>query len=182
MTKKSTGSVSLDGIWRPLHSTGAPFFGVLSTRNAIEQYPINIDPDFQRGRVWTEDQQELFMGHLLEGGEVQPVIVNQGPGGDWEVPELIDGKQRVTACLLWADGEIAARLWDNRRIKIGDLDAVSRTQCRLQIGLRYSMVRLTRIECLELYIRLNRGGTPHTSAEIGRVRALLNAELKKGEQ
>jgi hypothetical protein len=49
----------------------------------------------------------------------------------------------------------------------------------MAIGLEYAVVNLTRTECLELYIRLNRGGTPHTEAEIERVREMLEIERGK---
>lgn len=168
--------ISLDGIHRPLHVHGEPFFGILRTKNAIEQWPIDLDPDFQRGHVWTREQQCAFVGHILEGGHVQPLIVNMGPGGVWEVGEMVDGKQRVTACLAWAEGSIPAVLTDRREVWAKDLDKTSRTRCSLSIGMRYGMAQLTRAEALELYLRVNRGGTVHTEAEIARVRELLAKE------
>ena len=168
--------INLRDIHKPLSSRGALSFGLLNTRRMVETYPVDLNPDWQRGHVWTPQQQGLFVGHLLEGGEVLPLVVNEGPNGDLIPTQIIDGKQRMTAAMAWADGEVAAELGDGRKIRVGDLDDVGRTQCSVSIGLRYAMVRLTRRECLELYIRLNRGGTVHTDAEIDRVRKLLEVE------
>ena len=168
---------SLEGIHNPMVSSrGASFFGLRRLRKTIDEYPIDPNPDWQRGHVWTPQQQRRFMGHLLEGGEVHPLIVNEGPGGKLVTTQLIDGKQRLTAALAWVDGEIAAELYDGREIRFADLDEASQTMCSTSIGLRFAMVRLTRQECLELYIRLNRGGTVHTDTEIDRVRELLAKE------
>jgi hypothetical protein len=158
---------------------GAPFAGILRTEGFISEYPINIDPDYQREHVWTQRQQELFLGHLMEGGNVMPLIVNEGPGGDLNPAELVDGKQRVTACIKWAKGEIGALLSDGNYLFVRQLDTEGRTICRNRIGLQYGMVRLTRKECLELYLKFNRGGTVHTEEEIERVRQLLQLERGK---
>jgi hypothetical protein len=41
-------------------------------------------------------------------------------------------------------------------------------------------VCLSRKEVLSLYLRLNRGGTVHSEAEIARVKALLDSESSLG--
>jgi hypothetical protein len=170
--------IDLEGIYRPLRTSGAPFFGILHTRNAVDQWPINLDPDYQRGHVWDDLHRSRFVGHLLEGGHVPQCVINSGPGGDWPVAEMVDGKQRVTACLKWADGEIGAELSDGRMIHAAQLNRRSRRKCSMSIGLEYGMVRLSRVDALELYIRLNRGGVIHTDSEIDRVKALLEQEKK----
>lgn len=175
-----TKTISLKGVHRRMYNHGAPFYGLLDTRRALETYPMDMDVDWQRDHVWTEKQKQLFIGHVLEGGEVQPLIVNEGVDGYLVPAQLIDGKQRMTAALDWEEGRIAALISDGREILAADLDKASRTKCSNSIGLQYAMVRLTREGCLELYLRLNRGGTVHTDDEIGRVRELLAKE--RGEQ
>lgn len=162
---------------KPLHSSAAVFYGLIRLENAIEGFSINMDVDFQRDHVWTQRQQELFIGHVLEGGDVSPLILNVGPRGTFtQTCDLIDGKQRLTAGLKWSKGEIEAELYTGERISADKLDSIDRRQCAMIIGLRFATVHLTRKESLELYLRLNRGGTIHTDDEIEKVRKLLKKE------
>jgi len=136
--------------------------------------PWNLDSDYQRGHVWTDRQAEQFMGHLLENGRTPLIFLWE----QWEFPfEVIDGKQRLTACLRFLDGEIGAELSDGRRIFWRDFDEVDR---RCVPSITCARVRLkNRAEVMRFYIKLNRGGSVHTDAEIDRVKALLAAEEEK---
>lgn len=163
----------LDDIYKPLSRTGEVYYGLVSTKNAIEDFRIDLDPDFQRKNVWTDVQQTLFIGHLLEGGDVNPVIINKVNDGY----VMLDGKQRVTACLRFLDG-LGAKLSDGRVVYYGDFDQLDRRMCRTQVGLRYALVDLTRRESLEFYLKLNRSGTPHSAAELDFVQKLLDKELE----
>lgn len=164
---------SLRGIYRPLGNGGEPHYGLTHIVNALQTYPIATRPIFQRLLVWSRMQQADFVGHLLEGGETLPCVLNTGPDGELVPAELVDGQQRVVACTEWTTGKIAARLADGREVWLRDLDQPSERRCGNIIGLRFRIVRLTYVECIELYLRLNRGGTPHTDHEIDRVRELL---------
>jgi hypothetical protein len=138
----------------------------------------NLSPDYQRDHVWTQRQKELFVGHYLEGGLIPPIYVQryEGPqhfpeGGleGWlALPcEVIDGKQRLQALLDWIEGKIEAEVTCGDRIKWSDLDIVDKR------GLPDVKVDLSRIDRLRFYLRLNRGGSIHTDAEIDKVRSLL---------
>jgi len=76
--------------------------------------PWDLSPDYQRDHVWSTKQREQFMGHLLENGRM-PLIFLQD-GGESVPYQVIDGKQRLTSCLMFTDGEIAAELADGRRL------------------------------------------------------------------
>ena len=39
-----------------------------------EYYGLQLDPDFQRGHVWTENQQIAYIEYLLRGGKSARVI------------------------------------------------------------------------------------------------------------
>ena len=59
-----------------------------------------LNPDFQRGHVWTEEQQVAFVEYYLMGGEIGVIYFN---APDW--PSVyhdgnyvcVDGLQRITA-------------------------------------------------------------------------------------
>lgn len=80
-----------------------------------------LDPPYQRGDVWTEDQRVALIESWLRGLPAGVVILadrgtekwrKANPGRDpyeaggafWAV---IDGKQRLTTALLWFGGELA---------------------------------------------------------------------------
>lgn len=139
--------------------------------------PWNLDPDYQRDHVWTDEQAGRFVGHLISGGAVPPVIINRDP--TYEKPdEVVDGKQRLTACYRWMKGEIPAILHDNREIRFSDLDEESQRYLTSMTGpvIRINYGHWSREEVLDIYLKLNSGGTVHTPEEIERVRGLLAAE------
>jgi hypothetical protein len=136
---------------------------------------MNLNPDYQRGHVWTSEQSENFVGHLLEGGASPAFVLHESRRGDWGY-EMVDGQQRARAILAWFDGEIGARLSDNRLIWWKDADKVERRVLRMGITVQVNRGEWSRKERLDLYLKLNRGGTVHTDDEIARVRDLLTKE------
>ena len=135
---------------------------------------FDLNPDYQRGHVWTQAQQEAFMGHMLEGGATPLVVCNRV---SIAVDEVVDGKQRLTAFYRWYTGQIDG-VTDNFRINIADLDDDARRWMASPSGLRMTIgyVSLPRAEVLRLYLRLNRGGTIHADMEIENVCHLLAVE------
>lgn len=141
-------------------------------------YGLDLNPDFQRGHVWTEEQQIAFVEFLLRGGVTGRVIYFNSPawGGTSERGDLdetilcVDGLQRLTACLRFMRDEIkvfghkfsefegSPRMIHDLRLNVNDLK--------------------TRAEVLKWYIEFNSGGTVHSKEEIARVQQLLDDELK----
>ena len=139
---------------------------------------LNINPDYQRGHVWTEAQAAAFVGHRLEGGDSPTLTIQRW--ADNPVDEIVDGKQRITAVLDFVEGRIPALLSDGGLYYLRDWtpEDQGRILHGFQLMLRARTVMLpTRADVLRLYLRLNRGGSIHTDAEIERVRVLLAAEL-----
>jgi uncharacterized protein with ParB-like and HNH nuclease domain len=72
---------------------------------------IDMNPDYQRGHVWTKRQQEEYIEHVLKGGMGGRDIYWNCPGwmDDFRGPmELVDGKQRINAVLLFLNNKIKA--------------------------------------------------------------------------
>lgn len=146
-----------------------------------ESEPFNLDPDYQRPHVWTNKQQSLFVGYLLEGNAAPTIVINRDLDPNHYPPnvdELVDGKQRLMACYRFIVDEIPAELSDGREVWLKDADATERRQILGISGpyMNIVYVSLSRPEVLKLYLRLNRGGTVHTDSEIQHVRNLLAAE------
>lgn len=140
--------------------------------------PLNLTPEYQRGRVWTDDQASRFVGFLAEGGEAPPVFIQRWR--DTRIDdEVVDGLQRLTAVLRFGSGEIPMETSAGERAYLREFteedQRILRGPAEIRLTIQYVMCD-TRAQVLELYIRLNRGGTPHTESEIERVREMLDAE------
>lgn len=174
---------------RWLQPVGTETFFLRAIQNRVASGDLLTTPAYQRGRVWTDEQASRFVGFLAEGGEAPPIFIQR-----WRIrhdrptppDELVDGLQRVTALLRFARNEIPMETPLGERAYLRDFSADDQRiwwgQSGFKLTGQYIECR-TRAEVLELYVRLNRGGTPHTDDEIERVRALLDQERQrmKGE-
>jgi len=145
------------------------------TRYVVE-YGLDVNPDFQRGYVWTLDQKTRFMEYMLRGGTsgLDPYIncptFQSGRMGP-EFPEswcvLVDGKQRLDAALGFVNNEVPVFGGHYMR---DFTDKPRMTLC----SFRWHVNDLkTRAECLQWYLDLNSGGTVHQPEELDKVRELL---------
>lgn len=134
---------------------------------------VELDPDFQRGHVWTRDQQIAYVEHCLRGGKSTNLI--HWNCHDWNEHtglhpvQLVDGKQRITAALAFLHDELPAfgRFLSEYEDKLGLLDP----------SFLFHVNSLpTRVEVLQWYLELNGGGVVHTDEELERVRRLLAEE------
>lgn len=144
------------------------------------EYPngLDLDPDFQRGHVWTEAQQAAYVEHCLRGGWASRVLLfncvgwNHGSGDPGPIV-LVDGKQRLTAVLRFLHDEISI-FGGHRRCDYTDHMSMFSATFRVCVN-----DLPTRAAVLNWYIELNAGGTPHTNAELDKVRALLKVEVAR---
>lgn len=141
-----------------------------------EEYNLDLDPDFQRAHVWTEDKQIAFMEYLFMGGQMSNRILFNYP--DWmgrmdsktDVMVLVDGKQRLEAMRKFKANQLPVfghtmNDWED-----------AKTACRrVQLEIYINDLK-TRKEVLQWYIDLNAGGVVHTTEEIEKVKKLLDKE------
>lgn len=143
----------------------------------IKQYkdeqicPLNLEPDFQRVHVWTPEQQTSYIEFLLRGGNSSKDLYFNCPGwkNDYRGPfEIVDGKQRLAACLGFMAGTIQV---------FGGLYVSDFTDKPRRIYLCFHVNNLkTRREVLQWYLDINAGGVVHTTDELDKVRKLLEME------
>ncbi len=130
---------------------------------------LDLDPDFQRGHVWTEDQQSGYIEYILKGGTSGKELYFNHPNwmGNWEGEfVIVDGKQRMEAVLKFMRNELKAfGLYYNEFD--GPLDAMA---CTFHVNI--ASVK-TREEVLQWYLDFNAGGTPHSQEEISKVRGMI---------
>jgi len=142
-----------------------------------KDYKLQILPDFQRGRIWTDEQQIKYIEAVLQGGAKNAKIIYLNcPFWSGRTIEgycdfvIVDGLQRYTAIKRFINNEIPA---------FGTLYKNWEGSFRTVQGIKINVNSLkTRREVLTWYLEINEGGTPHTKSEIDRVKDLLKGEIK----
>mgnify|MGYP001590788437 CR=1 FL=1 len=140
-----------------------------------KEYDLDLDPDFQRGHVWTDNQRIRYVEYLFREGQSSRIIYFnhhswQGSYNKSHRLTIVDGLQRLTACLMILNDEIPI---------FGTLKSEFTGKMSIMIGLKFAINNLkTRAEVLQWYLDLNSGGTVHADSEIKRVKALLETEQK----
>ncbi len=68
---------------------------------------LDLEPPYQRGAVWTKDQQIALVYSMISGIPIPTIVVNVRPGDRRLIRHVVDGKQRITAINAWFDGRLA---------------------------------------------------------------------------
>lgn len=150
-----------------------------------EMYDLQLNPDFQRGHVWTETHQIRFIEALLQGtiGDSGRLITFNC--GDFSpnnrstttVKDMVcvDGLQRLTAVRRWmndefkifhdiVDGGVSKDFFDRTRLSFKSMTN----------GLRFQILGLEhKQDVLKYYLAFNSGGVIHSDDEINRVKKML---------
>lgn len=178
---------ALDALIRPVvrstYEVDSSWSGFLEQLRGMcgEGGSLIMNPDFQRGHVWTSDQQRLFLENHLRGILPSSAMSVQFNAPDWDphrareptdlTTDLVclDGLQRITAVMGFMDGEVRPF-----GLHVDDLAGTPYTPritiSRFRVAI-YS--HRTRAAVLQHYLDFNTGGTVHTQDEIERVQRLL---------
>jgi hypothetical protein len=146
---------------------------------------MELNPDFQRGHVWTAEQQQHYIENVLRGVVSSSGFVLQFNCPNWDSDKVvadlpkgfqcIDGLQRLTAVQEFLEGNVKPF-----GLSPSDLDISSFSMRGSTFRFRVAVHTFSRREdLLSHYLALNTGGTPHSKEEIERVKALLNS-VKEG--
>ena len=141
----------------------------------IDSHDIDMDPDFQRGYVWNQNQKEQYVEWILRNGNSGRDIYFNHPGWfrRWDGQMVIvDGKQRVEAVLGFLHDEVKAY----GHYKSEYTDRMRMTSSGFSV---YVADLESREEVLQWYLDMNTGGTYHTAEEVNKVKELLHAEKTK---
>lgn len=148
----------------------------------VENDGLILNPEFQRGHVWTTKQQEKYVEYILRGGKSGKTIYLNKPG--WNIPVqdgkyddfvCVDGLQRITAVMAFHNGEIKAFGHYIQEYEDSPRDMGTKfTICINDLQEYHSVLRW--------YVEMNEGGTPHTEEELDRVRRMVDIEMEKQKQ
>jgi hypothetical protein len=130
--------------------------------------PFDINPDFQRGHVWTKEQKIAYVEFKLKGGSGSDIIQTNCPGwmNDFRGPYvLVDGKQRLTAVLDFLDDKLPVFNHYYSEFEGRIPHTCDFIWCVNDLE--------TKKEVLAWYVELNTGGTLHTKEEIDKVLEMI---------
>ena len=71
----------------------------------IKDKDLDLQPDFQRGEVWSEPKQRRLIDSILRDWHVPPIHVVQNP--DTNTQDVLDGQQRLVAIRDFVNGAFA---------------------------------------------------------------------------
>lgn len=146
------------------------------TINEFEkEYDLILNPDFQRGHVWTEKQQKEYVEYFLQGGMSGRDIYFNSPSWfkkaqtNYNEFVCVDGLQRITAL---------RKFWNNKLKVFGYYRSEIEGSPR---GFQWMNIHVndlqTKEDVLRWYIQINSSGTPHSEEEINRIKELLKREI-----
>ncbi len=145
----------------------------------IEKMNLNLDPDFQRIHVWDEEKSRKYVEYKLRGGDFASTLYFNHPypkkviRGKYNEYVIVDGKQRLTAAMMFLRNELTA--FGHYYNEYEDKDFL-----RLR-GVYFRIIindLKTRAEVLRWYLDINTGGVVHSPEEIEKVKKLLAQEEK----
>lgn len=138
----------------------------------IKEDGLQLNPDFQRGHVWTEQQAMKYIEYLLRGGKSARIVYFNHPGwmtsfkGDFV---CVDGLQRITSIINFINNKLSVFGYYYKEFE---------DKIPFGVDLIVNINDLkTRKEVLQWYLDLNYGGTVHSNEEINKVKKLLEQEI-----
>lgn len=130
---------------------------------------LELNPDFQRGHVWTQEQQEKFIEYLLAGGKTGLDLYFNHPGwmNDFEGDFVcVDGLQRITAIQKFLDNQIKAF-----GLHYNEFEDPLLTSISIKININDLQEKT---DVLKWYLEMNFSGTVHTQDEYARVSEMID--------
>jgi hypothetical protein len=138
---------------------------------------LELNPDFQRGHVWTAAQAQHYVENCLRGIVASNGFLIQFNCATWsdiaqstDLPpglQCVDGLQRYTAISGFVNGEVKPF-----GLHVDDLKGTQFHPSKFYMKVAVHTFT-SRAELLAYYLSINSGGTQHSDEEIDRVRALL---------
>jgi hypothetical protein len=144
---------------------------------------LEMNPDFQRGHVWTPAQQQSFIENVIRGLVSESAMLIQFNCPNWEDDDVesdlpmglqcIDGLQRYTAVQAYLNGEFKPF-----GLSIDDMKHSGFALHRHHFKIAMFNFK-NKVDILDHYLAFNCAGTPHSEEEIARVRAMREDVVQK---
>jgi hypothetical protein len=147
----------------------------------LNEFGLDLDPDYQRGHVWDNDQQVNLIDSIFKHVDIGKFAVIKRPWGpDGNKPltpklyEVLDGKQRITAIIDYYLGHFKYK--GKYYNELGYMDQGHFTNFSISYA---ESDYLTQEQKYRYFLKLNTTGTPVDPAHMERVAGLLAKEQAK---
>ena len=132
---------------------------------------VNLQPDFQRGPVWSKAQKRMLVDTVLRDMDIPKIYLREVANGDYE-HEVIDGQQRLRAVIDFCAGEFQTERTtiDGKEfppMSYDDLDKVEDALREQFDSYNFSVVYIrdaSEDEVEDMFLRLQ-GGSPLNAQE-----------------
>lgn len=169
------------------------------------EFGIDLAPPYQRGKVWTEDQQIALIRSWLTGTPTGVVIFNDRTTQEWKAANgydpadrgepmyaCIDGQQRITAARAWFGDELAVPAsWfpadgvtaiedtaDGPYVRYTGLTLPRQRHFANRAHLTVAEARVATVEEeAAVYLLVNGGGTPQTGADMANAARVADRQV-----
>ncbi len=146
-------------------------YAIAAIPRFLEQYSVDMDPDYQRGYVWTKKQKQAFVGAVLQNHHAIPIFWFNTL--DIGKSEVVDGKQRLNAILGWLDNRYEEICPCGETFWYRDADVIAKRSLNMMVTLKMHFVQLSRLDVMKFYLSLNSGGTVHKPKDLNKVRKMI---------
>lgn len=145
------------------------------------KFGIDLNPEYQRGDVWTEEQKVKLIDSIYRDINIGSIVLvekkwfNNNHEVTSEMYEILDGKQRLTAIIDYFSSKFKYRgkyfyeLSDCNRSEFGNQQILVGT-----LRLNKKDDEYNRKKVIEQFIRLNEGGTSMDKAIIEKAKEMIN--------
>lgn len=152
-----------------------------------------LDAPYQRGRLWSEEQNRNLIKSLLQGIPIGVIFSNRRSGSEFE-RHVVDGKQRISAIRDFVEGrlEVPASWFEykdlNNKNVGGEWVTYDLLSARGRMGFDRCTVavaesRLPNLEReAELYLLVNFGGVAQTELDKARAQEIAESERESEKE
>ncbi len=159
------------------YNTTSANWGMDQLVGMVTRGDLNLNPSYQRGDVWSEEQRIKLIDSVMMGIGCPAIFIREVDPGQRTWLEAVDGKQRITTFAKFMAGEFA---WEGERYP--DWDIVSQRRWNNFTVAIYKVHDITDAETIELYERLNFCGVPHERSPLQQfVETLVDPECSRLE-
>ncbi len=137
--------------------------------NMVEHMGVDFAPDYQRGFVWSVEQKQNLIASVFDKGNIGSFSFNRR---SYEVNaplyEIVDGKQRLSSLVEFCQDQFTFKGCYFSELSRGDQHALENH--RVQV---YTLENASKKEILQMFLLINRRGTPVDEAHIEAVEKML---------
>lgn len=136
-------------------------------------FGVNMNPEYQRDLVWTEEQEHSLLDSIYNHVEIGKFAFNHCGYTTDTTYEIIDGKQRLNTLIKFTEGRIKYR--GKTIFEMHSADRYFFENYPVSFG---EIRNATKEQIYRYFIKLNTGGVSVSKEHLANVAKLLDNEIK----